>query len=108
MYCSFLLLLLLLDYLFSVLFNYRLQHKPTFFLLENVKGFEGSVAHDILIETLKKCSYNFQEFLLSPANFGIPNSRLRYYVIAKLESSKLSFPFENKVVNTFLLYFSFN
>ena len=76
---------------------YRLQHKPTFFLLENVKGFEESVAHDILIETLNKYSYNFQEFLLSPSDFGIPNSRLRYYIIAKQESFKFSFPFKNKV-----------
>lgn len=62
-----------------------------------MKGFEDSVAHDVLIETLKKCGYNFQEYLLSPSNFGIPNSRLRYYIIAKLNSSKFPFPVTNEV-----------
>ena len=58
-----------------------------FVLLENVKGFESSQAHQILIETLKSCGFKIQEYLLCPKQLGIPNSRLRYYLIAsKLES----------------------
>ena len=62
-----------------------------YILLENVKGFETSDAHKKLIETLQKCGFSMEEFLLCPKQLGIPNSRLRYYVIAK-RTSKFSFP----------------
>ncbi|KAL3272758.1 hypothetical protein HHI36_014219 [Cryptolaemus montrouzieri] len=52
-------------------------------LIENVKGFETSVVRNLLVETLEKCNFSFQEFLLNPTEFGIPNSRLRYYCVAK-------------------------
>jgi len=32
-----------------------------------------------------KCGYKIEEFLLSPIQFGIPNSRLRYYLLATLD-----------------------
>lgn len=60
-------------------------------LIENVKGFETSIMRDKLIECLQKQDYNYQEFLLNPVDFGIPNSRLRYYCLAK----KSKFRFEN-------------
>ncbi|KAM9847950.1 tRNA (cytosine(38)-C(5))-methyltransferase [Aulostomus maculatus] len=67
----------------------RLSRLPRFILLENVKGFETSSARDRLVQTLIKCRYTFQEVMVSPTSVGIPNSRLRYYLIAKL--SKESF-----------------
>jgi tRNA (cytosine38-C5)-methyltransferase len=51
-----------------------------------VQGFETSDAHEELIQTLLKCEFRFQEFLISPTSIGIPNSRLRYYLIAKHQS----------------------
>lgn len=84
-HCTVLLLLenigyqtLTTDFLFS-----RLSHPPEFIMLENVKGFDTSEAHELLIETLIKCNYQFAEFLLSPTQFSIPNSRQRYYLIAR-------------------------
>lgn len=62
---------------------FRLSYPPEFIMLENVKGFDTSEAHELLIETLIKCNYQFAEFLLSPTQFSIPNSRLRYYLIAR-------------------------
>ncbi|KAG8234207.1 hypothetical protein J437_LFUL013804, partial [Ladona fulva] len=53
-----------------------------YIILENVKGFEVSFARDLFIETLKACNFEFQEFLLNPMDYYIPNSRLRYYLIA--------------------------
>ncbi|KAL1494173.1 hypothetical protein ABEB36_009816 [Hypothenemus hampei] len=38
---------------------------------------------NILIKTLSDNKFTYQEFLLSPVQFGIPNSRLRYYCIAR-------------------------
>lgn len=63
----------------------KLAKKPKFILMENVRGFEADPARDKFKAMLKKEDYRFQEFLLSPIQFGIPNSRLRYFLIARLE-----------------------
>ncbi|XP_027204588.2 tRNA (cytosine(38)-C(5))-methyltransferase [Dermatophagoides pteronyssinus] len=65
-----------------------IRNKPRFIMLENVKGFEISNAHQLFISTLQDCKYRIREFLLSPDQFGIPNSRLRYYLLAKHESGE--------------------
>ncbi|XP_028620718.1 tRNA (cytosine(38)-C(5))-methyltransferase [Grammomys surdaster] len=70
----------------------RLQKLPKYILLENVKGFEVSSTRGLLIQTLEACGFQYQEFLLSPSSLGIPNSRLRYFLIAKLQSEP--FPFQ--------------
>lgn len=54
-----------------------------YILMENVKGFESSVVRKLFIEKLEKCGFQYQEFLLSPTSVGVPNSRLRYYCIAR-------------------------
>ncbi|KAM4029576.1 tRNA (cytosine(38)-C(5))-methyltransferase [Anomaloglossus baeobatrachus] len=69
----------------------RLQKRPRYILLENVKGFETSEAREALTRTLESCGYIYQEFLLSPPCLGIPNSRLRYFLIAKLQGERFSF-----------------
>ena len=56
---------------------------PRYLMVENVRGFEVSLTRQHLVELLAKMGYTFQEFLLSPKQFGIPNSRLRYYLLAK-------------------------
>jgi len=56
-----------------------------YIFVENVAGFEKSDAHEQLIDTLvNKCNFNVREFLLSPTDLGIPNSRLRYYLLGRL------------------------
>ncbi|XP_022620798.1 tRNA (cytosine(38)-C(5))-methyltransferase isoform X2 [Seriola dumerili] len=65
----------------------RLHRLPRFILLENVKGFESSAARELLVKTLTGCGYRFQEFMVSPTSVGIPNSRLRYFLIAKMSTS---------------------
>ncbi|KAK5641321.1 hypothetical protein RI129_009868 [Pyrocoelia pectoralis] len=60
-------------------------------LMENVKGFETSDMRDIFINTLNECNFEYQEFLLSPTQFGIPNSRCRYYCLAKKLPDKFCF-----------------
>uniref|UniRef100_H3C3B6 tRNA (cytosine(38)-C(5))-methyltransferase n=1 Tax=Tetraodon nigroviridis TaxID=99883 RepID=H3C3B6_TETNG len=69
----------------------RLSKAPVFILLENVKGFEKSAAREYLLRTLRECGYAVQEMLVSPTHFGIPNSRLRYYLLAKLSGQKMRF-----------------
>lgn len=60
-------------------------------LLENVVGFEKSETRDAVIKTISG-SFNYKEFILSPCQFGIPNSRRRYYLLAKRKNLKFIFP----------------
>lgn len=50
--------------------------------MENVKGFENSVMREIFVKTLKQNGFSYKEFILSPTQFGVPNSRYRYYCLA--------------------------
>ncbi|KAF9581860.1 tRNA (cytosine-5-)-methyltransferase [Lunasporangiospora selenospora] len=64
----------------------QLQEKdsaPDYILLENVKGFEESDSRDLLVETLTKTGYEYQEMLITPLQIEIPNSRMRYYCLAR-------------------------
>ncbi|KAG5849948.1 hypothetical protein ANANG_G00077120 [Anguilla anguilla] len=79
----------------------RLAKRPRFLLLENVKGFETSSARDALVKTLKDCGYSYQEFLLSPTCLGIPNSRLRYFLIARVLPESFSFQTTTEVLVAF-------
>jgi len=42
----------------------------------------------VLMRSLLSRGYHVREFLLSPSDFGIPNSRLRYFCLAKLHQSE--------------------
>ncbi|XP_043823225.1 tRNA (cytosine(38)-C(5))-methyltransferase isoform X2 [Dromiciops gliroides] len=79
----------------------RLQKLPKYILLENVKGFEVSSTRGLLVQTLENCGFKYQEFLLSPTSLGIPNSRLRYFLIAKLQSEPLPFQVPGQVLVDF-------
>ncbi len=62
---------------------------PSYILTENVQGFESSNTREHYVTVLGKLGYDYQEFLLSPVQFGIPNSRLRYYLLARKKPLKL-------------------
>ncbi|EEB06270.1 DNA methyltransferase [Schizosaccharomyces japonicus yFS275] len=76
------------------------SYKPKFIFIENVFGFETSWTAEKCREVLKASGYVFHEVLLSPFQIGIPNSRLRWYGLARLKrdeienswNPKLSFP----------------
>nr|ARS88252.1 DNA methyltransferase 2 [Monopterus albus] len=79
----------------------RLNRLPRFILLENVKGFESSSARDLLIKTLMEGGYRFEEIMVSPTSVGIPNSRLRYYLIAQLSTETFSIQACSKILDAF-------
>ncbi|KAF8876492.1 S-adenosyl-L-methionine-dependent methyltransferase [Infundibulicybe gibba] len=60
---------------------------PSHLLVENVGGFEASSTRQVVLKTLQELGYTTMEFLLTPLQFSIPNSRLRYYLLAKLDPS---------------------
>ncbi|KAG7450810.1 S-adenosyl-L-methionine-dependent methyltransferase [Guyanagaster necrorhizus] len=61
------------------------MQRPSHLLVENVAGFETSSTRQVLLATLARMEYSVREFLLTPLQFGIPNSRLRYYLLARRE-----------------------
>ncbi|GJE94260.1 DNA methyltransferase [Phanerochaete sordida] len=56
--------------------------QPKYLLVENVAGFETSSTRERLLHTLHSLGYATRELLLTPLQFGVPNSRLRYYLLA--------------------------
>lgn len=60
----------------------ELASPPQLILVENVVNFEISETRRRLVDALTTCKYHIQEFHLSPSQFGIPNSRMRYFLIA--------------------------
>ncbi|KAA8579293.1 hypothetical protein FQN60_007083 [Etheostoma spectabile] len=76
----------------------RLSRLPRFLLLENVKGFESSSARERLVKTLVECGYTFHEVMVSPTSVGMPNSRLRYFLIAKISTENF---ISSKILDAF-------
>ena len=63
----------------------------SYILMENVMGFEKSQMRTIFIDALKAAGFYHQEFVVSPHQIGVPNTRHRYYCIArKTEPFKFS------------------
>lgn len=56
---------------------------PEYVLVENVPGFrrENNPYHDRFIRTLKEMNYHFDEGTINAANYGVPQSRLRYVLL---------------------------
>lgn len=67
--------------------------------MENVKGFECSIVRNIFTKKLQECNFDFQEFLLSPTSVGVPNSRLRYYCIARRCTKPWNFKTKTEIVS---------
>ncbi|GAB1598331.1 tRNA (cytosine(38)-C(5))-methyltransferase-like [Argonauta hians] len=75
----------------------KMKYPPSYILLENVKGFEVSETRRLFLNTLNTCNYRFQEFIFTPLQFGIPNSRSRYYLIAKRHPKEFCFKLTDHV-----------
>ncbi|KAI9504059.1 S-adenosyl-L-methionine-dependent methyltransferase [Coemansia spiralis] len=74
------------SFLFIVDLLGRLKNKPPMVLLENVAGFEKSDTRPVFLRQLVRLGYRFEEYLLNPLQLCYPNSRTRYYLLAKLDS----------------------
>nr|AUB13351.1 DNA methyltransferase 2 [Nilaparvata lugens] len=76
----------------------KLNGSLKYILVENVRGFETSNARQKLLDFLVDNHFNYQEFLLSPTQFGISNSRTRYYLIAKKKPLEFGFPITSSII----------
>ncbi|OAJ39011.1 hypothetical protein BDEG_22894 [Batrachochytrium dendrobatidis JEL423] len=61
----------------------QMASPPMYIFIENVANFEQSRTRQKLIDILSKLDYIYQEWLLNPVQFGIPNDRPRYYLTAR-------------------------
>lgn len=64
------------------------RQKPRWIFLENVQGFASSQMCAAWKDCLRENGYGYQDFLLSPVQFGVPNNRLRYYMLCELDSTR--------------------
>ena len=64
------------------------KYKPKGFLLENVRGLtthdEGQT-FETIIHSLKNLGYNVNYLLLNSSNFGVPQNRVRIYILGILD-----------------------
>lgn len=61
-----------------------MQAPPRYIALENVVGFEHSACCLSLLAALERLGYSYLQLQLSPAAFGVPNDRPRYYCLARM------------------------
>lgn len=52
-------------------------------LMENVVGFEKSMAREKYLKVLEASGFTYHEYIMSPTFLGVPNTRNRYYCIAR-------------------------
>lgn len=71
-----------------------MKNPPQVLLVENVVGFETSITREALKSLLNKNRYHFQEFILSPKDFGTPYSRPRYFCVARKNPFPVTKTFE--------------
>lgn len=57
-------------------------HRPPSVAMENVPGFKGSRTHARLRGVLDDAGYEVRDTLLCPTSLGLPNRRLRFYLVA--------------------------
>jgi tRNA (cytosine38-C5)-methyltransferase len=72
----------------------------SYILMENVMGFEKSQMRDVFVKCLKSAGFHFQEFIISPTQIGVANTRHRYYCIAR-KAREFSFASADIVSLTF-------
>lgn len=68
----------------------KMQNPPLYIALENVIGFESSDCCQRFLDVLDQRDYSYRQYHLDPLKLGIPNSRPRYYCIAKIHNQRLN------------------
>lgn len=95
--------------LFFTILNILKECNPQGFMLENV---EGLVAHDSgetfnsMLKELKNLGYNVSSKVLDSSDFGVPQKRLRVYIVgSKTKKINLDgFPISHNVSGSFIEY----
>ena len=70
-------------HLLAILEKMHHSVRPGMLFIENVKNFEESNTHAYVVGLLPRLGYDVRQFLLNPNQMGVPNSRLRYFLVAR-------------------------
>lgn len=74
------------------------MYMPDWVVFENVKGIldtEGGVFARKVSKQLKKLGYHCEDALLNSEDYGVPQKRYRYFIVASLNKNKFCFPPQN-------------
>jgi DNA (cytosine-5)-methyltransferase 1 len=66
------------------------KYKPKGFLLENVRGLtthDKGRTFETIVNSLKSIGYNIEYRLLNSSNFGVPQNRVRIYIVGVLNNN---------------------
>ena len=81
--------------MFHEIVRILMVRKPKAIFLENVPGIlnhdEGRTLQ-VILDSLKELGYNCQYTVLNAKNFGVPQSRARFYLVGFLQDVDFSFP----------------
>lgn len=72
------------------------QASPEHLVLENVAGFLGSDAYELLTVNLRQLGFQWIEYELCPSRFGIPNQRPRFFLVASRQPLRALAPPEER------------
>lgn len=97
------------NHLFEYLIGVTLQLKPKLFLMENVPGMdskrmEGPSFMQIAAEMLKQSGYKTDTWGLNAVSYGVPQKRLRKFLVASLIGPLPHHPvseFQDRTIGTF-------
>ncbi|MGR3249999.1 MAG: DNA cytosine methyltransferase [Paracoccus sp. (in: a-proteobacteria)] len=83
------------NWLFQSFVNFVKQIRPAWVIFENVRGIleteSGRFAKQIY-KDLQQLGYRCEQGLLNAADFGVPQSRSRYFLIGRLEANPPTLP----------------
>lgn len=77
----------------------KLNFLPNYLMLENVHGFETSKSILLFLKCIIKCGYQYKIYSISPTQIGIPNTRHRIYILAKLKTNNQQEIINNDDIN---------
>ena len=89
--------------LYAVL-DYIKTKSPKLVILENVKRFASHPLMQTILKTLKRQGYTVDYQILTPLDYGCPQSRQRVFIVASALKSKINWPAPKPLKNTLLSF----
>jgi len=66
--------------------------RPQYFSLENVRGYQSYLSFNLIVTRLKEEGYNLHHFVLDCSDYGVPQVRVRLFLIASLGDLNTELP----------------
>ena len=87
------------NWMYQSFISFVKRIKPTWVIFENVKGIletEGGLFAKEIRKDLERLGYRCEQGLLNAADFGVPQRRSRFFIVARLEADPPSLPIGRK------------